>query len=60
VTIADDGVGGAELGRGSGLCGLADRVVAVGGRLEVSSAPGRGTRLCARLPTQVLSSLNGR
>ena len=59
VTIVDDGVGGADLGRGSGLRGLIDRVDAVGGRLEVRSAPGQGTRLCARLPTNVLGSLNG-
>jgi signal transduction histidine kinase len=59
VTIADDGVGGADPGRGSGLRGLVDRVEAVGGRLEVSSAPGQGTRLCARLPMNVLGSLNG-
>jgi signal transduction histidine kinase len=59
VTIDDDGVGGADPRRGSGLRGLVDRVDAVGGRLEVSSAPGRGTRLCARLPTNVLGSLNG-
>ena len=59
VTIADDGVGGADLDGGSGLRGLADRVQAVGGVIEVSSPPGEGTRLCARLPTNVLGSLNG-
>jgi signal transduction histidine kinase len=59
VTIADDGVGGADAGKGSGLGALADRVVAVGGRLEMSSPPGQGTKLCARLPTNVLGSLNG-
>jgi signal transduction histidine kinase len=59
VTIADDGVGGADLARGSGLRGLADRVLAVGGVLEVTSPPGEGTRLCARLPANVLGSLNG-
>jgi signal transduction histidine kinase len=59
VTIADDGAGGADPGRGSGLRGLSDRVEAVGGRLEVTSPPGQGTRLCARLPTNVLGSLNG-
>ena len=59
VTIADDGVGGADAGRGSGLRGLLDRVDAVGGRLEVRSVPGHGTRLCARLPANVLGSLNG-
>jgi signal transduction histidine kinase len=60
VTIADNGVGGADPVRGSGLRGLVDRVNAVGGRMEVSSAPGNGTRLCAELPTDVLGSLNGR
>ena len=37
VTIADDGIGGAELGRGSGLRGLTDRVQAVGGVLDLTS-----------------------
>jgi signal transduction histidine kinase len=60
VTIADDGVGGADPGGGSGLRGLVDRVDAVGGTLDVTSAPGRGTRLCARLPTNVLGSLSPR
>ena len=54
VTVADDGAGGADEGKGSGLRGLADRVIAVGGRLEVTSPPGEGTRLRARLPAQVL------
>ena len=48
--MADDGVGGADRSRGSGLRGLADRVEALGGRLEVSSAVGEGTTLRARLP----------
>jgi signal transduction histidine kinase len=60
VTVADDGVGGAETTRGSGLGGLMDRVEAVGGRLEITSPPGGGTRLSARLPTHVLGGLNGR
>ena len=59
VTVADDGVGGAETGRGSGLGGLTDRVEAVGGRLEITSPPGAGTTLSARLPTNVLGGLNG-
>ena len=59
LMIADDGIGGAELGRGSGLRGLVDRVQAVGGTLDVRSPPGRGTRLSIQLPTQVLGSLNG-
>jgi signal transduction histidine kinase len=50
VTIADDGRGGADPGRGSGLRGLADRVAASDGSLDVSSAPGRGTTVRVRLP----------
>jgi signal transduction histidine kinase len=50
VTVADDGTGGADPTRGSGLRGLADRVEALGGRLDLASAPGDGTRLSARLP----------
>jgi signal transduction histidine kinase len=59
LLVADDGVGGADPARGSGLRGLGDRVQAVGGRLEVSSPPGKGTRLRALLPTNVRGSLNG-
>jgi signal transduction histidine kinase len=50
VSVRDDGRGGATLDGGSGLRGLADRVQAVGGRLSVTSATGRGTRLVAELP----------
>jgi signal transduction histidine kinase len=50
VEIADDGVGGADPARGSGLRGLADRVEAFGGTLQVESAPGHGTRLVAEIP----------
>jgi signal transduction histidine kinase len=50
VTIADDGRGGADPTRGTGLTGLADRVAAVGGRLAIDSPPGQGTRLCAEVP----------
>jgi signal transduction histidine kinase len=56
VTIADDGIGGADDRKGSGLRGLVDRVTAVGGRMDVSSPPGRGTRLCARLPVRVVAT----
>jgi signal transduction histidine kinase len=59
VTVTDDGVGGADTGRGSGLTGLADRVEALGGCLEIASPRGEGTRISARLPAQVLGSLNG-
>lgn len=50
VEVADDGVGGADLERGSGLRGLSDRVVALGGELELRSEPGAGTTLRAELP----------
>ena len=50
VEIADDGVGGADASRGSGLRGLADRVEALGGRLTVLSPPGEGTSVTAELP----------
>jgi signal transduction histidine kinase len=50
VEIADDGAGGADLTAGSGLRGLADRVAALDGRLELHSPPGDGTRLRAEIP----------
>jgi PAS domain S-box-containing protein len=50
VEVADDGAGGADAAAGSGLRGLADRVEAVGGRLRVTSPPGRGTVVTAELP----------
>ena len=50
IEIADDGIGGADAGRGSGLRGLADRVEALGGRLRVVSPAGGGTALTAEMP----------
>ena len=50
VEVADDGVGGADPSLGSGLRGLADRVEALQGRLEVDSRPGEGTRVRAEIP----------
>lgn len=50
VTVADDGIGGAGPGRGSGLRGLADRVEALGGSLRVESPAGVGTLVVAELP----------
>lgn len=50
VVVADDGVGGADPSRSSGLRGLADRVEALGGSLAVDSPPGSGTRVMAELP----------
>jgi signal transduction histidine kinase len=50
IQIADNGVGGADDTRGSGLRGLADRVEALDGRLHVTSPPGAGTTITAELP----------
>jgi signal transduction histidine kinase len=50
VLVADDGVGGADAGHGSGLSGLADRLEALDGRLRVESPPNRGTRIEAEIP----------
>ena len=51
LAIRDDGVGGADPARGSGLIGLKDRVEATGGTLHVESRPGEGTCLLVELPT---------
>jgi signal transduction histidine kinase len=50
VDVTDDGVGGADAGRGSGLRGLADRVAALDGTLAVESPAGVGTHLHAEIP----------
>jgi signal transduction histidine kinase len=50
LSIEDDGIGGADTGKGSGLIGLIDRVEALGGRLQVSSPSGTGTSLQATIP----------
>jgi signal transduction histidine kinase len=50
LSVSDDGVGGADAARGSGLVGLRDRVAAAGGTLEVRSIPGKGTNLAVELP----------
>jgi signal transduction histidine kinase len=50
VEIVDDGIGGADSERGTGLRGLADRVEALNGNLRVWSAVGKGTRIRAELP----------
>jgi signal transduction histidine kinase len=52
VTVADDGVGGAVVRRGSGLAGLRDRVAAHGGTLEIVSPRGDGTRIEVAIPCE--------
>ena len=50
LRVADDGVGGADPARGSGLVGLKDRVEALGGTFSVHSPPGGSTTVHSRLP----------
>jgi signal transduction histidine kinase len=50
VEVGDDGVGGADSSRGTGLRGLQDRVAAIGGRLAIDSPAGQGTLLVAEIP----------
>ena len=50
VEVVDDGIGGADTERGTGLRGLADRVESLGGRLQVWTPRGGGTRVRAALP----------
>jgi signal transduction histidine kinase len=53
LTVSDDGIGGADPARGSGLNGLVDRVEALGGILAVTSTPGGGTTVRAEVPLNV-------
>jgi signal transduction histidine kinase len=59
IEISDDGIGGASTDLGSGLRGLSDRVEALGGRLTISSTPGAGTTVTARMPLQSQASDQG-
>jgi signal transduction histidine kinase len=52
VEVSDDGVGGADAARGSGLRGLADRVAALDGSLSLESPAGHGTRVHAEIPVE--------
>ncbi|MEO5940607.1 MAG: ATP-binding protein, partial [Candidatus Limnocylindrales bacterium] len=52
LRVTDDGIGGAAIGdgAGTGLLGIRDRLDAIGGRLDIDSRAGRGTRLIAQVP----------
>jgi signal transduction histidine kinase len=50
LSVADDGAGGAEPARGSGLEGLTARIAGLGGSLEIRSSRGAGTTLTAKIP----------
>ena len=56
LTVRDDGAGGADFTRGTGLAGLKDRVEALGGRIFLDSPRGAGTSLRVELP---LAASNG-
>jgi signal transduction histidine kinase len=53
LSVRDDGVGGADAARGSGLVGLTDRVEALGGWIRVFSQPGKGTQIAVDLPVEL-------
>jgi signal transduction histidine kinase len=53
LSVRDDGVGGADTARGSGLVGLRDRVEALGGSIRVASRSGEGTKITAELPLEL-------
>ena len=55
LSIRDDGIGGADPSRGSGLIGLKDRVEALGGTISVLSPPGHGTALHVQLPADPMA-----
>ena len=56
LSIRDDGRGGADPSRGSGLLGLKDRVEALGGTIQIESPHGTGTRLRVAIPVRADSS----
>jgi signal transduction histidine kinase len=53
LSIRDDGIGGADAAKGSGLTGLIDRVEALGGQITISSHAGRGTSLFVKIPLEI-------
>jgi signal transduction histidine kinase len=58
LRVRDDGIGGADPGRGSGLIGLKDRVAALGGTITISGARGEGTTIAATIPVDGRSPLD--
>ncbi len=52
LAIRDDGIGGVDLDRGSGLLGLSDRIEALGGTLRVTSPAGNGTTVLVKIPLE--------
>jgi signal transduction histidine kinase len=56
LSVRDDGIGGADPSRGSGLVGLKDRVEALGGTITIAGGPGEGTSVVARIPIDPASA----
>jgi signal transduction histidine kinase len=59
LSIRDDGVGGANPARGSGLIGLRDRVEALGGSVELNSPSGQGTHITVLFPLDLDLTADG-
>ena len=57
LAVRDDGIGGADPSRGSGLVGLKDRVEALGGTITIAGRAGEGTSVVARIPIDGNSAL---
>jgi signal transduction histidine kinase len=53
LEVRDDGIGGADTGKGSGLTGLMDRVEALGGRMQIASQAGNGTAISVEIPFEL-------
>jgi signal transduction histidine kinase len=56
LSVRDDGIGGAEPGRGSGLVGVRDRVEAIGGTFSIASPVRAGTRVDVEIPIVGMSA----
>ncbi|WP_433220258.1 HAMP domain-containing protein [Dactylosporangium sp. CS-047395] len=56
LSVRDNGAGGADQARGSGLVGLTDRVQALGGAITITSPPGAGTKVAAELPLDLAAA----
>ena len=56
LSVADNGIGGADVGKGSGLVGLNDRVEALGGNMTIFSTPGSGTSLKVTIPVSTMQA----
>ena len=60
IEIEDDGIGGADPSRGSGLRGLSDRIAALDGQLKIDGASGGGTRISATIPLEQTTQARSR